>query len=128
MLDVPDAVRNKVVADGNEAWLDELPALVDRLAQDWSLTIGLTLRGGHAAFVVEATLAHGTAAVLKIGVPGTRHQLGREAVALRLAQGDGCATLLRDDVDRDALLLERLGVAMYDVVSDPAVRHDLLCD
>src|SRR5437868_12887747 len=128
MLDVPDAVRNKVVADGNEAWLDELPSLVDGLAQDWSLTIGLTLSGGHAAFVVEATLTDGRAAVLKVGVPGTRHKLWREAVALRLAQGDGCAALLRDDLDRDALLLERLGAAMYDVVPDPAVRHDLLCD
>ena len=127
-LDIPDEVRNKVVAEGNEAWLDELPSLVDTLAQDWSLTIGLTLKGGHAALVVEATLAEGTAAVLKIGVPGTRLRLGFEAAALRLAQGDGCATLLRDDLDRDALLLERLGAAMYDVVPDPAVRHDLLCD
>src|SRR4051812_2299486 len=128
MLDIPDEVWNKVIADGNAAWLDELPSVVESLAQQWSLTIGLTLSGGHAAFVVEATLADGTAAVLKVGVPGTRHKLGREAVALRLAQGDGCATLLRDDLDCDALLLERLGAAMYDVVPDPAVRHDLLCD
>src|SRR5689334_3369034 len=70
-LDVPDEVRNKVVADGNAAWLDELPSIVESLTRDWSLTIGVTMRGGHAAFVVEAALADGTAAVLKIGVPGT---------------------------------------------------------
>ena len=127
-LNVPDEVRNKVVADGNAAWLDELPSLVKSLAQDWSLTIGATLRGGHAALVVEASLAEGTAAVLKIGVPGTRRDLGFEAAALRLADGDGCASLLRDDLDRDALLLERLGPALYDVVPDPATRHDMLCD
>jgi streptomycin 6-kinase len=127
-LDVPDEVRNKVVADGNAAWLDELPSIVESLARDWSLTIGVTMRGGHAAFVVEAALADGTAAVLKIGVPGTRRGLAFETATLRLADGEGCASLLRDDLDRDALLLERLGAAMYDVVPDPATRHDMLCD
>jgi streptomycin 6-kinase len=92
------------------------------------LTIGATLRGGHAALVVEATLADGTAAVLKVGVPGTRRELGFEATALRLAGGDGCARLLRGDLHRDALLIERLGPALYDVVPDPATRHDILCD
>lgn len=127
-IDVPDEVRNKVVADGNAAWLDELPSVVESLAQQWSLTVGPTLRGGHAALVIEATLDDGTAAVLKIGVPGTRRELGFEATALRLVNGDGCASLLRDDLDRDALLLERLGAAMYDIVPDPATRNDLLCD
>jgi streptomycin 6-kinase len=127
-LDVPDEVRNKVVADGNAAWLNELTSVVETLAQDWSLTIGATLRGGHAALVVEASLANGTAAVLKVGVPGTRRELGFEAAALRLADGDGCASLLRDDLDRDALLLERLGPALYDFVPDPATRHEMLCD
>jgi streptomycin 6-kinase len=127
-LNVPDEVRNKVVADGNAAWLNELPSVVESLARDWSLTIGATLPGGHAALVVEASLADRTPAVLKIGVPGTRRDLGFEAAVLRLADGDGCAGLLRDDLDRDALLLERLGAALYDVVPDPATRHDMLCD
>lgn len=127
-IDVPDEVWNKVVADGNAAWLDELPSIMASLAKDWSLTVGPTLRGGHAALVIEATLDDGTAAVLKIGVPGTRRELGFEATALRLVNGDGCASLLHEDLDRDALLLERLGATMYDVVSDPATRHDLLCD
>jgi streptomycin 6-kinase len=127
-LDVPDEVRNKVLVDGNEKWLDELPLVVEALAQDWSLTIGATLRGGHLAFVAEATVIDGPAAVLKIGIPGTRRRLSFEATALRLAGGDGCVGLLRADVDRDALLLERLGATMYDLVPDPATRHDLLCD
>jgi streptomycin 6-kinase len=128
MLDIPDEVRNKVIADGNAAWLDELPSVVASLAQEWSLTIGATLRGGHAALVAEATLADGTAAVLKVGVPGTQRNLTFEATALRLADGDGCASLLRDDPDRGALLLERLGTALYDIVPDPATRHDMMCD
>jgi streptomycin 6-kinase len=127
-LDVPAAVKNKVVADGNAAWLDELPSMVESLAQDWSLSIGAALGGGHAALVLEATLLDGTAAVLKLGVPGTHRELASETTALRLADGDGCAHLLRHDVLRGALLLERLGAPMHAVVPDPPTRHDLLCD
>lgn len=128
MLDLPDEVRNKVLAEGNAGWLDELPSIVESLAREWSLTIGATLRGGHAAFVVEATLADGTAAVLKVGVPGSQRDLAFEATALRLVDGDGCASLLRDDLGRSALLLERLGAVLFDVVPDPAARHDLMGD
>ena len=39
----------------------------------------------------------------------------REIVTLRLASGEGCVTLLRHDLDRDALLLERLGPSMADL-------------
>jgi hypothetical protein len=34
MLDIPDEVWNKVIADGNAAWLDELPSVVESLAQE----------------------------------------------------------------------------------------------
>ncbi len=127
-LDVPDEVRSTVLADGDAAWLDDLPSILDSLAQDWSLTIGPAMRGGHAALVVEATLADGAPSVLKVGIPGARHRLGFEATALDLAAGKSCARLIRRDLTRDALLLERLGPAMYDVISDPRSQHDMLCD
>ena len=125
-LDIPDQVRKTVIADGNESWLDELPGVVDSLAQEWSLMIGSSFAGGHAALVVEVTLADGTAAVLKIGVPGW--DVGQEAMVLRLASGGGCTKLLGEDVSRQALLLERLGAPMYDIVADPVSRHNLLCE
>ena len=128
MLDIPDEVRNKVIADGDAPWLDELPSIVESLAREWSLTIGAPLRGGHAALVVEATAADGTPAVLKIAVPATRVDLGFEATALRLADGAGCVSLLRVDLDRGAVLLERLGASLYDLVPDPGARHEVLCD
>jgi streptomycin 6-kinase len=84
-LDIPDQVRKTVIADGNESWLDELPGVVDSLAQEWSLMIGPSFAGGHAALVVEVTLVDGTPAVLKIGVPG--RDVGQEAMVLRLANG-----------------------------------------
>ena len=60
------------------------------------------------AFVAEATLGDGTAAVLKLIVPRDGDAARYEAIALRLANGAGCVQLLRDDIDRGALLLERL--------------------
>jgi streptomycin 6-kinase len=125
-LDIPEPVRRTVLADGNESWLDELPGMVDSLAQEWSLTIGSSLAGGHVALVVEVTLADETPAVLKIGVPG--RDIKPEATLLRLADGEGCAKLLDEDVDRQAMLLERLGAPMFDVVTDPVSRHALLCE
>ena len=125
-FDIPDLLRRTVASAGNESWLSELPDVVDSLAREWSLTIGSSLSGGHVALVVEATLADGTPAVLKIAVPG--QDIRPEALALRLADGRGCAKLLREDVGRKALLLERLGPVMSDLVADPASRHELLCD
>ncbi|MGH3588764.1 MAG: aminoglycoside phosphotransferase family protein [Pseudonocardia sp.] len=125
-LDIPDQVRKTVIADENESWLDELPGVVDSLAQEWSLMVGSSLAGGHAALVVEVTLVDGTPAVLKISVPG--RDVRQEAMVLRLANGGGCAKLLGEDVGRQALLLERLGAPMHDIVADPASRHNLLCE
>jgi streptomycin 6-kinase len=125
-LDIPDQVRKTVIADGNASWLDELPGVVDSLAQEWSLTIGSSFAGGHGALVVEVELVDGPPAVLKIGVPGK--DVGQEATALRLADGAACVKLLNQDIGRQALLLERLGVPMYDLVADPASRHKLLCE
>lgn len=127
-LDVPDEVRSSALADGHAAWLDGLPSVLDSLAQDWSLTIGATMRGGSSALVVEATLADETPSVLKVGVPGYRRQLGFEATVLDLDAGASCARLIRRDLTQGALLLERLGPAMYDVILDSYSQHDMLCD
>ncbi|WP_369375108.1 aminoglycoside phosphotransferase family protein [Promicromonospora sp. Populi] len=110
-LDIPDQVRKTVIASGHESWLDELPGMVDSLAQEWSLLIGPSLAGGHVALVLEVTLADGAPAVLKIGVPG--RDVGPEATLLRLADGAGCAKLLGEDLGRQALLLERLGAPIF---------------
>jgi streptomycin 6-kinase len=127
-LEVPDVVRRKFVADGEDAWLDELPAIVADLAGDWSLSIGGALSGGTEALVVEATAADGTEAVLKIGPPSHRGAIHGEAMVLRVADGHGCARLLAHDDDRAAMLLERLGPSMHELALPIERRHDLLCD
>jgi streptomycin 6-kinase len=78
--------------------------------------------------VSRAELADGTPAVLKLVVPrGARHHARGEITTLRLAQGEGCARLLRADEERDALLVERLGRQLHDLNLPVAAQHEILC-
>ena len=128
-IDVPLTLRRARAAAGETAWLDALPELVGEMASRWSLTIGRSCDGfGVNALVVEAITSDGTAVVLKVAPPGDARKLGFEATVLRLAVGDGCVRLLDDDLDRRALLLERLGPSMYDLAVPRRQRHELLLD
>lgn len=125
-LDVPVAVRNKARALGLDHWLDDLPRLVASLADDWSIEIGATYPDATEAFVAAARGADGTPAVLKVMVPRDLDAVGHEVTVLRLADGDGCVTLLRDDQDRGALLLERLGRPLHRLGLPLARRLEIL--
>jgi len=124
---IPEAVRRKALAAGAAGWLEGLPALVADLEREWAIRVGPPLDGGTEAFVAEATLEDGRAAVLKLLVPRDGEAAHFEATVLRLAGGEGCAQLFRDDVDRGALLLERLGRSLHDVGLPIARRHEILC-
>jgi streptomycin 6-kinase len=115
MVDVPEYVQNTVRNTGTEWWLDALPALVVSIERDWSIKVGRTLTGGTEAYVAEATMADGTPAVLKLLVPRGDDVAMYEIAALRLADGQGCARLLRDDAERGAMLLERLGRSLFEL-------------
>lgn len=127
MIDVDAVVRNKALAAGASSWLDELSALVADIERDWSLVVGRQIPGGTEAFVAEARLDDGSAAVLKLLIPRGGDAGQNEIAALRLADGDGCARLLRDDVSRDALLLERLGRPLHELALPLRRRHEILC-
>ncbi len=126
--DVPIVVRNEAVALGAEAWLEDLGSLVRDLEAEWSVDVGRAYPDATEAFVAEATLADGTPAVLKLLVPRSRDSARHEITVLRLADGEGCARLLRSDEARGALLLERLGPSMRDLGLPFSQRLDLLCD
>jgi streptomycin 6-kinase len=122
---VPEVVRNKARACGALAWVDDLPSLIEGLERDWS---GAAYTDSTEAFVAEATLEDGTAAVLKLLMPREYTDMAvNEIVVLRMTAGEGCASLLRDDPARGALLLERLGPSMADLALPIARRHELLC-
>ena len=128
MIDIPAVVRRRAIALGaaGVVWLDELPSLVADLERDWSMTIGRTYQTGTEAFVAEVTLDDGSAAVVKVLVP---HEGGitHEATVLTLADGDGCARMLRHDPARDAILLERLGRPLVELDLPVHQRHEILC-
>ncbi len=127
MLLIPPVVQNKARLVGAEDWLKGLPALVKSLEQEWSLVVGRTYEDATEAFVAEALLAEGIPAVLKLVVPREGEAARNEITALRLAHGQGCAMLLRDDPERGALLLEHLGRSLVHLGLPIEQRHELLC-
>ena len=126
MLDVPDVVREKALAVGAGAWIEKLPSLVRSVEADWGITVGRPYRDSTEAFVAEATCDDGMPAVLKLIVPRDGDAAAHEVTVLRLAAGEGCPRLLRDDVGRGALLLERLGRSLFELGLPTRGRHEIL--
>lgn len=127
-IELPTVVRGLARAAGADAWLAGLPDLLDRLRQEWSLTLGAPFGDATEAYVTAATLADGTPAVLKLPVqrPGGTHA-AEELTVLRLADGQGCVTLLRHDEASGAMLLERLGPSLSRLGVPVDDRHEILC-
>jgi len=124
---VSPAVRNKALAAGAGRWLRDLPGLVTALEREWSITVGRSYQDTTEAFVAEATLSDGRPAVLKLLIDRPGEHARNEITVLRLADGDGCARLLRDDQARGALLIERLGPSLNELALPIGQRHQILC-
>ncbi len=124
---VPTVVRNKATVSGAGRWLDDLPDLVSTIEDEWSITVGRPLEGATEAFVAEARLGDGSPAVLKLIVPRSGEAARHEITALRIADGVGLVRLLRHDLDRGALLLERLGRSLHELALPTRRRHEILC-
>ena len=126
---IPEVVRNRAISEDQAAWVDELPEIVDRLERDWSIEVGRAYEEGTEAFVADAVLAAGTPGVLKVMVPRRGGGIDdHEATVLRLAAGEGCPNLYRDDPSRGALLMERLGPSMFASALPYEERLPALCD
>jgi streptomycin 6-kinase len=123
---VPAVVRNKARVAGAADWLEALPELVAGLERDWSIRVGASYQDATEAYVARATLADGTPAVLKLMIPRPGDHARHEITVLRLADGRGCARLLRADPARGALLLERLGRPLYQLGLPIKQRHEIL--
>jgi len=127
VIQVPEVVRQKVLAFGADVWLDDLPLLVARLEQEWGIAVGAAYSGATEAFVAEAICEDGTPAVLKLLVPRSGDAAENEIKVLRLTDGEGCVRLLREDAAHGALLLERLGRSLYELGLPIRRRHEILC-
>jgi streptomycin 6-kinase len=126
VLEIPAVVREKAIAVGAQAWIDELPALISAIEADWKIRVGQPYPDSTEALVARATCADGTPVVLKLVVPRDGEAAAHEATVLRLAAGEGCPRLLREDVARGALLLERLGRSLYELGLPVRRRHEIL--
>jgi streptomycin 6-kinase len=128
VINISDVLRNHAVAVGAERWLDDLPQLVNDLERRWDMVIGRSFAGATEAYVAEATTNTGQSTVLKVLMPLSGSRERHEITALRLAHGQGCVTLLREDSHVGALLLERLGPPLFELNVPIARRHEILCD
>jgi len=114
---LPELVRVKADAQGleGERWLRELPQLIDQIQAEWHLSMQAILQGGTSAVVADVTTDSGEHAILKIAIPdGLRGNasFAHELQALLLGDGRGYAVVLRHDLGRRAMLLEKLGPPM----------------
>jgi streptomycin 6-kinase len=126
-VQVAAVVRNKAIAFGAAGWLDDLPELIARLERDWQITVGRPYDSSTEAYVAEAVGHDGTLAVLKLMIPRDGNQARNEIAVLELTKGDGCVRLLRSDLSRGALLLERLGRRLDQLGLPITRRHEILC-
>lgn len=127
-FEVPEAVRLRAASlgTGGARWLHDLGGIVERLEQLWSVRIGRVLSGGSEALVVEAVRADGSAAIVKVGMPGSA-DLAVEARVYGLAGGCGYARLFEHDDSANAILLERLGEPLARLEPATDVQLEILC-
>ncbi|WP_456844865.1 aminoglycoside phosphotransferase family protein [Cellulomonas sp. P5_C6] len=126
--EIPAILRDGVgrTPAGRE-WIGRLPALVERAARRWALTVGEPFTSGAASWCAPALRADGSPAVLKVSFP---HDEARdEAAALRAWHGHGAPELLGADADDWALLLERVvpGTPLAVAPGSPAGRLTVAC-
>jgi streptomycin 6-kinase len=87
-------------------WLSRLPSTVRELQHRWSLTPGEPFDDDEVscAWVSRVTLADGSPAVMKVGMPHIENK--HEIHGLRFWNGDSTVRLLDADEELEAMLLE----------------------
>jgi streptomycin 6-kinase len=98
-----------------QAWLDALPSSIAHCAEQWRLQLDRPFAELSYNYAAPGLRADGMPVVLKVCIPGD--EFFTEAGALRLFDGRGAVRLLEVDIDRGALLIERLlpGTPLNDV-------------
>jgi streptomycin 6-kinase len=89
------------------AWLNRLPTLTEEISHRWSLRVEGPFPNLSYNWVAPAFREDGAPAVLKLSYPGDK-EFETEAAVLAAFGGRGICRLLELDLDRGAMLLERL--------------------
>jgi streptomycin 6-kinase len=90
--------RTKSNAEAGEAWVAGLPATIQRMVEQWSLSLEPHFANLSYNYVAPVRRTGGEPAVLKLCLPD--HDFLCEAEALRRFEGHACARLL--ELDREA--------------------------
>jgi streptomycin 6-kinase len=105
-------IPNKIakVCEGNAeklAWLDQLPDALHDLQQRWSIELGAPIDGDEVtcSWVAPVTREDGSTAMIKLGMP--HMEATHEIHGLRFWNGDPTVWLLEEDINLNAMLLER---------------------
>ena len=88
-------------------WFSELPAIIQELEKRWSLQIQKPFRGIEFNFVAPATRDGSEQVVVKIAPPFEQIEIFGEAAYLKYRNGKGAVSLLEEDRESRAILLER---------------------
>jgi streptomycin 6-kinase len=109
MMDLPESFKQTIVdlyAERGKSWLLELPDLIAEIESRWSIQVLPHFEELSYNYVAPVICADGVEAVLKLGVPNP--EINTECEALRLYNGEGMVQIYTADLDRGALLIERI--------------------
>ena len=88
-------------------WLSELPSIIQKLEKRWSLRIEKPFPGIEFNFVAPATRDGSEQVVVKIAPPFEQNEIFGEAAYLKYRNGNGAVSLLEEDPESHAILIER---------------------
>ncbi len=119
-MNLPRAFINTIntTFDEGKDWLERLPELIRECETQWHMEVLAHFPNLTYNFVAPARLKDGSLAVFKLGVP--RDELASEMRALQTWKGDGAVRLLKDDIEKGAMLLEKLepGTSFWHIKDD----------
>lgn len=89
-------------------WLESLPGIVADLSEEWGIRAVSPFEKQSYNFTAVAILGDGTEAVLKVGYPEEEQVIAKQASVLELYGPKIAPEIYRHDLDRRALLIEKL--------------------
>ncbi|MEU9111194.1 aminoglycoside phosphotransferase family protein [Streptomyces sp. NPDC048483] len=108
--EVPAGCRQRLVAHYGpqaQAWLDDVPDLLERAAERWKLTVEDYHDAGHASVIATAVTFDGRPLLLKAWADPARYR--QEATALQLWSGGPAAAVVEAADDLAVAALELVG-------------------
>lgn len=128
MSRLPSKVLRNIAAKGEAGaeWLATLPTLVADLERRWNVVVGKTMPNATEAYVAETTSAGRQPGVLKLPAPGA-DKARRELGVLLAANGRGYVRVLEYDPVSGAMLMERLGLQLFQLGYPIKVQIEAIC-